>query len=339
MHPEIDEAIFSADNAGCYHCEDTVRQLWSQRKSVPGMTLLGLHFGEPGKGKSICDQYFAILKALVARFICAGNCVDTPKKFAEAMCYGEGVANTVIMLGDIIDPMEGEKEKSAKIENISKYHEFLFSDEGIQMRYLPGFGEGELKKMNRELEDNANVPKFEYEIMNITNLDENNLNCMNTSKPLPYREECKKVHDVTGGFGDVVSNENAVIPSANDDIDTGEKKLVYKCKNPLGCTKTFLRYRDYLQHCRHDGELCEVPVVKQSSGDQIVKLWISKNGISQEYQGKSYKETRNMIFHKDLLPSIDPIFLNSGIKESLRLATPCLKKGKILTSPKSKRTF
>ena len=153
MHPEIEEAIFSADNAGYYHCEDTIKQLWSQRKSVPGMTLLGLHFSEPGKGKSVCDQYFAILKALVLRAICAGRAADTPRAFAEAMCYGEGVANTVIMLGDIIDPLEGEKKETVKIENISKYHEFLFSDEGILLRYLPGFGEGEIKEMDRELED------------------------------------------------------------------------------------------------------------------------------------------------------------------------------------------
>ena len=57
--------------------------------------------------------------------------------------------------------------------------------------------------------------------------------------------------------------------------------------------------------------------MKQSSDEQAVKLWISKNGISQDYQDKSYKETRNMIFHKELLPTIDPIFLNSGIKEEL----------------------
>ena len=174
MHPEVEEAIFSADNAGCYHCEDTVTQLWSQRKSIPGMTLLGLHFSEPGKGKSVCDQYFAIVKANVIRAVCAKNDADTPESFAKAMCYGEGVANTVIMLGDIIDPMEGEKKKPTKIENISKYHEFLFSDEGIRLRYLPGFGEGELKTMERALEENVNTPEFEYDVVNITKLDKEN---------------------------------------------------------------------------------------------------------------------------------------------------------------------
>ena len=100
--------------------------------------------------------------------------------------------------------------------------------------------------------------------------------------------------------------------------DYEEEKFVYKCKNPIGCTKTFMRRSDYLKHCQNS-ELCEVPVVKQSSNDQIVKLWISKNGISQEIQGKSYKETRNMIFHKELLPTIDPLFLNSAQKEELEI--------------------
>ena len=49
-HPEMEEAIFKADNAGYYHCEDTVRRLWSHHHAVNGMNILGLHFGEPGKG-------------------------------------------------------------------------------------------------------------------------------------------------------------------------------------------------------------------------------------------------------------------------------------------------
>ena len=205
----------------------------------------------------------------------------------------------------------------AEIEDISKYHEFLFTEEGIHVRYLPGFGEGETKTMSRELEENHHVPKFEYEIMNIDKLDEE-LQFINTSKPLPFREEGKKVHELKGDYGDVFSNENGGNSTNECESDDEEEKFVYKCKNPIGCTKTFMRRSDYLKHCQN-GDFCEVPVVKQSSNDQIIKLWISKNGISQELQGKSYRETRNMIFHKELLPTIDPLFLNSAQKEELEI--------------------
>ena len=99
-----------------------------------------------------------------------------------------------------------------------------------------------------------------------------------------------------------------------------------------------MRRSDYLKHCRNS-ELCEVPVVKQSSDDQAVKLWISKNGISQEHQGKSYKETRNMIFHKELLPAIDPLFLNLRKKEELEVGHALPKGRKNTQFTKEQRKF
>ena len=62
-HPEVQKVILKADNAGCYHCVATVARLWSQRKSIEGLELIGIHFGEPGKGKSICDRHFAIIRS------------------------------------------------------------------------------------------------------------------------------------------------------------------------------------------------------------------------------------------------------------------------------------
>ena len=49
---------------------------------------------------------------------------------------------------------------------------------------------------------------------------------------------------------------------------------------------------------------------KQSTNDYAIEQYIAKNGISDKYQSKSYKDTRNMIFQKGRLPDIDPFFLN-----------------------------
>ena len=75
------------------------------------MTILGMHFGEPGKNKAICDQFFAVLKANVNRAIPAGYKADTPVSFAMALCYGDGVANTIIQLVQIEDPYEEEEKE------------------------------------------------------------------------------------------------------------------------------------------------------------------------------------------------------------------------------------
>ena len=56
---------------------------------VPGLKILGIHFGEPGKGKGPCDKYFAIIRAHQRRCIKDQYDANTPKAFAENMCrYG-----------------------------------------------------------------------------------------------------------------------------------------------------------------------------------------------------------------------------------------------------------
>ena len=79
-HPEVEKLILKADNAGCYHCTATVARLWSQRKSIEGLQIVGIHFGEPGKGKSICDRHFAIIRLHVRRCVKEGHDANTPKR-------------------------------------------------------------------------------------------------------------------------------------------------------------------------------------------------------------------------------------------------------------------
>ena len=321
-HPDVEEAIFKADNAGYYHCEETVVRLFSHRNAVDGIKILGLHFGEPGKGKSICDQYFAILKALVNRAIAAGKKANTAESFAIAMCHGDGVANTVILLGQIENVMEQKQKKKKKetfLSDISKHHEFLFLDGGIEARYLPGFGEGQLFEIDLDLMDTTNVPKFVYIIVNKDKLTEE-FQCKNTSNPLPYREEGQKIHlDVKGGQGDIDNDSTTHnIESDEEDSDDEEyERVVYSCKRTPGCIKTFRRHSDYQTHMHSNVLLCLVPEEKQSSKHHLVARYIAINGISHKYQSKTYQETRSMIFCNELLPSIDPLFLNSGIKEEL----------------------
>ena len=63
--------------------------------------------------------------------------------------------------------------------------------------------------------------------------------------------------------------------------------------------------------------MCVVPKKKQSTDNHTVERYIIKTGLSHQYQNKSYQETRSAIFGKELLPTIDPLFLNSGKKEEL----------------------
>jgi len=136
-------------------------------------------------------------------------------------------------------------------------------------------------------------------------------------------EEGQIVNDLKGCQGDVASAVPMETSNAEEDSDDEEfwhkkKPLVSKCKKNSLCIKTFLRPGDCVKHSNNPSDLCIVPVAKTSSMDQAKVMYISKNGISQKYQGKTFQQTRKMIFHGEMLPAVDPHFLNSGHKEELK---------------------
>ena len=66
---------------------------------------------------------------------------DTPENFASNICRYGGIANTTIQLGTIENVFPAKKSKLNNIiEDIHKYHEFLFEDQGVRVWKLPGFG-------------------------------------------------------------------------------------------------------------------------------------------------------------------------------------------------------
>ena len=249
----------------------------------------------------------------------SGRNVDSPSEFAESMCWDQGIANTIIQLGDI----QGRRELSRKInpkkimKDVSKYHEFLFMDEGILARLLPGFGKGELLRVAEELDDLGTNPIFVFKVVSRQLLTEN-LQCRNATV-LPYKEECQEVHDIKGEHANAGRSSDMIVAMTEqmDDSEDEEEQLVWFCKNPL-CTKTFLRAKDYLKHRDNPEDLCVAQAEeKLSSNDQIIDMYISRNGISQRYKGKTFAETRSMIFHSELLPTIDPFFIIYAHKEDL----------------------
>ena len=93
----------------------------------------------------------------------------------------------------------------------------------------------------------------------------------------------------------------------DDDVQYAEataspEDKVFVCKNPV-CGKAFLQRKAEMNHT------CSVRQKKQSSKDFAREYYISKNGISKQYQNMSFKDTRGMVFHKGALPAIDPLFL------------------------------
>ena len=79
----------------------------------------------PGDGKDICDLCAANLNCHIHRVVRSGDFnIDNPKCQAEALCRGDGVANTIVLFGKI----EGRQDelKSKKLQSIKQLFDFEY---------------------------------------------------------------------------------------------------------------------------------------------------------------------------------------------------------------------
>ena len=90
------------------------------------LTVANYMFNSAGDGKDICDITAANINAKAEKEVNAGDCnTDTPANFAKAIALGNGVINSVLMLGPIVSPQGGQKKLEKKlVPSISKIHDF-----------------------------------------------------------------------------------------------------------------------------------------------------------------------------------------------------------------------
>jgi hypothetical protein len=119
----ITAADLRQDNAGCYHCGDTLTA-YCYMKPKTGIRVVRVDFSDPQGGKAICDRKAATIKAHVRRYINEGPDVTTAREFKEAiLSYGgvPGVRVALVDAANLSDP-------AVKWEGISLLNNFQFED-------------------------------------------------------------------------------------------------------------------------------------------------------------------------------------------------------------------
>ena len=139
QQPEIAEAYYHQDNAGCYHSALTVLacKVISERS---GIIIKQMDFSDPQGGKGSADRKSAQVKCHVKAFINQGNSVTTEKEFEKAILSRGGIKGVRVTLADttaIFNPF-----KAPKLTGISQLNNFTFSEEGVVARRAYEIGEG-----------------------------------------------------------------------------------------------------------------------------------------------------------------------------------------------------
>ena len=138
--PLVSEVYIKSDNAGSYHGNYCLKVLYNICKNK-NIKLLRYDYNEPCCGKDQCDRESAAAKSLLRSFVDAGNDITTANDIYKGLQYGFGLKNASVGVKEYDN--SATILSASKIQKISQYHSFQFSDTGIQMWRYFQVSEGE----------------------------------------------------------------------------------------------------------------------------------------------------------------------------------------------------
>ena len=108
-YPEITWAYLRQDNAGCYHCANTVLACPTMEQST-GIKVVRLDFSDPQGGKGAADRLAATSKCHIRIYLNEGHEVTTAEEMREALLSHRGVEGVrVALLPSIKQTVELQK--------------------------------------------------------------------------------------------------------------------------------------------------------------------------------------------------------------------------------------
>ena len=122
-HPAITTAFYRQDNAGCYHCANTIVACPLIGKST-GIHVSRLDFSDPQGGKGPADRLAATCKSHIRIYINEGHNVTKAEEMQEALLSHGGVSGVRVAVLHTVPEIIQEQ----KFPGISKLHNFEFGD-------------------------------------------------------------------------------------------------------------------------------------------------------------------------------------------------------------------
>lgn len=136
-YPEITWAYLRQDNAGCYHCANTVLACQTMEQSTE-IKVVRLDFSDPQGGKGAADRLAATCKCHIRIYLNEGHDVTTAEEMREALLSHGGVEGVRVALL----PSINQTVELQKIPGINKLNNFQFTDGSLQAWRAYGIGPG-----------------------------------------------------------------------------------------------------------------------------------------------------------------------------------------------------
>ena len=126
--PELQTIHIRSDNAGCYHCAQTLitaPQIAKRR----GLQISRSDFSASQAGKGACDRKAATIKSHMAIHLNSGHNTETAAQMKEAIESCGGVRGVSVK---VCSPPDAPSSKSTKWEKVSYVSNLHYSHDGIR---------------------------------------------------------------------------------------------------------------------------------------------------------------------------------------------------------------
>ena len=137
--PELQTIHIRSDNAGCYHCAQTLITA-PQTAKRRGLQISRIDFFESQAGKGACDRKAATIKSHMAIHLNSGHDTETAAQMKEAIESCGGVYGVSVK---VCSPPDAPSSKSTKWEMVSYVSNLHYSHDGIRTWRAYDIGPGE----------------------------------------------------------------------------------------------------------------------------------------------------------------------------------------------------
>ena len=129
-NPELKEAFYRQDNAGCYQSVPTIL-CCEQLSSITGVKISRCDFSDPQGGKGPCDRLAATAKAHVNLYINEGHDVTNAKELTGDLLSNGGMEAVRPAHVDAGAQTSVPPGSECKLDGISYHNNFQFGKEGL----------------------------------------------------------------------------------------------------------------------------------------------------------------------------------------------------------------
>ena len=138
--PELKTVFYRQDNAGCYHCVNTIVCL-KKISEMTGVDVKRMNFSDPQGGKGCCDRKAASIKSHIRIYLNEGHDVENIWQMKQAIESRGGNQGVIVFIVSV-NKQHGTQKLKINDEKISLLNNFELTVAGIRVWRAYNIGTG-----------------------------------------------------------------------------------------------------------------------------------------------------------------------------------------------------